>query len=1010
LKIDHFIRKYGSILLFAVCIVAFWQVAFLQNGMKWDFVDAYLPARYFLSEAVLNNVFPFWNPYMLYGVPFYADLVSVFNPEFWLVANMFGYSNITLQYVFLAYVFFAGINFRYFLQRFKVDESLGLSLAIAYMLSGFTVGNAQHLGFIAGYALFPLVVAAYVQFVWQPETKSLVRMSLVFLLMVFASYPGITIILSYLLLGIFTYYLVLSIKRKENVKRLLVFHLILAGIVLVGSSVLLLAYSQAQPYLSRYSGLTLEAVLRHPFTLRSFWSFLFPFSTTTDVVYFNTDPSMSNAYFGLFGFVLLVHALSGKIKQKLGVVFLLFAVLALFTALGNQFFLREFLYDYFPFMNMFKYPSIFRALSIFGFLTYAGLNCKLNDFTSVDKKKLLAIVGLVVIFILFVLARSAGKLESAGLFDFNLSLADRLETATINEAFILQGIIHLLLLGCFFLVLVLGSKQKYLPVVFVILFAFDGIISAQLNLHYTVVSNIDPIVFQEYLDSEPKGFPIPELHPIGENSDKNASGKFTWRNNNVFPKRPTFDGLVSFKTDGYSRLSDDFPELLEMLKKQPLFFFSDDVRENADTVNIGPKTILLESSDLQNIKGKTLQHHQSDQLEIKSFSPNKIVVHTKTQSEQLLVFQQNYFSGWKVAIDGKVQKIVQANYALMGTLIPAGEHVVQFSYSNRLIIVFFVVSILVMLVLASLMIFIHWKEYSKHRRMILLLVVGFMLLFVVFSVINRWHYHRSKSRLLPEIIQEFEAVKNTDVTTFLSYASNSQVEVPNVDHQFYLDDNMNVAAFGKLLAETHSQQFALSWVNGAISKEVKALFTSYFPTVEKEMISGNSGFILAGKGDNAVSEFDENFEQGTTSLWKTDKNRIKIDSISADRYYTFMPTQKWGTELKIIVDEAIKDLQKITVSGDLRFPEKFAEVNMVISVSRGKEELDYYTRKVSDFTYGSGVWSRFAVIKTVDFDLLSGDVIHIYLWNRTQARFDVDNLKVEMCNGNEKLFPNVPAK
>ncbi|WP_319500430.1 YfhO family protein [uncultured Draconibacterium sp.] len=996
MNIDHFIKKYGSILLLAVCIIAFWQVAFLQNGMKWDFVDAYLPARYFFSEAVLNNIFPFWNPYLLYGVPCYADLVSVFSPEFWLVANMFGYSNITLQYVFLAYVFFAGVNFRYFLQRFNVNEPIALSLAIAYMLSGFTVGNAQHIGFIAGYALLPLVVAAYVEYARQPETKSLVRFALVYLVMVFAGYPGITIILSYLLLCLFCYYFVLSFRK--SVKRFFVSHLILAGIILVGSFVLLLAYSQAQPYLSRYSGLTLETVLRHPFSLRSFWSFLFPYSTTTDVAFFNTDPSMSNAYFGLFGLALLVYALTGKIKQKAGVIFLLFAVFSLLTAMGSRFFLREFLYDHIPLMNMFKYPSIFRALTIFGFLAYAGLNCKIDDITSANKKKLLAVISVLAIIILFVVVRSVGQLEASVLFDFNLSLADRLQKTTIHEAFVLQGIIHLLLLGCFFIVLVL--KQKYLPIAIVFLFAFDAIVSIQLNLHYTVVSDIDSIEFKADLDSQPKGFPIPELRPIGENTDKNASGKFTWRNNNVFPKRPTFDGLVSFKSDGYSTLSDDFPEVLDVMKMQPLFFFSDDVRANGDTANIGPKTVLLEPSDLQNINGKKQQQHQANKLEIESFSPNKIVVHTETLHEQLLVFQQNYFSGWKVTIDGKEQKIVRANYALMGTIVPAGEHVVQFSYGNKLIIVLFVVAMLLMLVLAGLLLFIHWKEDLKHRRMILGSAFGLVLLFIAFSGINRWRYHKKTSRLLPEIAEEFEALKNYDVTTFLSYASGTLVEMPNTDHQIYLDGNMNVAAFGKVLAETHTLQFALAWVNGAISKEVLELFSSYFPQVEKERISGNSGFILARKGDDEMSDFDEDFETGTNRVWEIDKTRIKIDSVTANAYYTFLPDQRWGAVLNITVDGTNSDLEKITVLGDLRFPEVFSEVNMVITVSRGKDQQEYYTRVISDFTYETGVWSRFAVVKMIDFDLQSGDVIHIYLWNRTEARFDIDNLRLKMCSGN----------
>ena len=276
----------------------------------------------------------------------------------------------------------------------------------------------------------------------------------------------------------------------------------------------------------------------------------------------------------------------------------------------------------------------------------------------------------------------------------------------------------------------------------------------------------------------------------------------------------------------------------------------------------------------------------------------------------------------------------------------------------------------------------------------------FMLLFIAFSGINRWRYHNNINRLLSEITHEFEALKNTGVTTFLSYASSTQVEVPNTDHQFYLDDNMNVAAFGKLLAKTHTPQCALAWVNGAISKEVKVLFISYFPELEKEVISGNSGFILAGKGDVKMSEFDEDFEPETNSFWNTDEKRIKKDSISANSYYTFLPSQKWGAELRIVVDKDIKDLQKIVALGDLRFPEILSEVNMVISVSRGKEQIDYYARKISDFTHETEAWSRFAVVKTVDFNLLAGDVVNIYLWNRTHARFDVDNLVVKMYNGN----------
>ena len=171
-------KKGGYLLLILVVVIAFWQVFFLQNGMKWDFVDAFLPSRYFFSESVLNNQFPLWNPYLLYGTPIYADLVSVFNPEFWIIGNMFGYSNITLQFVFLAYIFLAGVSFNYFLKQFNAKKTISIGLSVAYMLSGFTIGHSQHVAFVSGYALIPFLFACYYQFIRKINKINLLHLSI----------------------------------------------------------------------------------------------------------------------------------------------------------------------------------------------------------------------------------------------------------------------------------------------------------------------------------------------------------------------------------------------------------------------------------------------------------------------------------------------------------------------------------------------------------------------------------------------------------------------------------------------------------------------------------------------------------------------------------------------------------------------------------------------------------------------------------------------------------------
>ncbi len=981
--------------------------------MKWDFVDAYLPSRYFFSEAVLNNIFPFWNPYMLYGIPFYADLVSVFNPEFWIVANMFGYSNITLQFVFIAYIFIAGIGFRYFLRQFAVDESLALSFSIAYMLSGFTIGNAQHLGFICGFALLPILVAAYLKFVWHPDKLSLARVALILLLMIFAGYPGLTIIVAYFLAGIFIYYLILYFNQKQSIQRFLVYHALLVGLVIAGSLVFLLAFFQARPFLSRYGGLTLESALMNPFTIRSFWSFLFPMTTGADSAYFNTDASMSNAYFGLFGLLFFFYALTGRIKEKVSLLFLFSGVFCLLVALGNQFFLREFLFDYFPLMNLFKYPAIFRSLTIFCFLAFAGLNFNSEQLLSINKKRLVIIVGLFMVFILTVMIWSIGKIDALVVFDKNLSLVDRLKNIPIHEAFVLQGFIHLILLSVFLLLVIVIQKQQHLAWIFVSCFAIDGIVSAQLNLHHTVISDRDPVSFAAYLDSEPKGFPIPDLHPIVENSDKNASNNFTWRNNNVFPKRVTFDGLVSFKSDGYYLLSEKYPEVLNAMKQQALFFFSDDVKELTDTAGIGETPVLLSLPDLQKVKAKNLQTDQNDQIKIIDFSPNNIILQTETRHNQMLVFQQNYYHGWQVYVDGKKQEIFKTNFALMSTLVPGGEHVVRFRYKNTPVIWLFVFSMVLFLALTVLLLQQSVKNNNVNRRKVLILVLGFGLLFVVFTILNRYLYQKHKKGLLPEIQQEFKSLKSDspqETTTFLSYASGSEYVLPEADYQFYLDGNINISDFGDVLDKVKTPKFALGWVNGAVSNEVVELLTSFYPDVEKMEIKGSSGFILAGNGKPGQYFYEEDFNSGATSEWSTNKNRIKRDSITNNRFYTFASNEDWGADLKITIDENTNELNKLAVAGNLRFLKKNSAVNVVISVKRDKEQLDYYTMNIGRFAGSVGEWKRFVIVKEYDLELLEGDVIHIYFWNLTKTRFDIDNLKVKMVNGTERPKLKVPGK
>lgn len=991
-------KKKGILLLFIITIIAFWQIAFLQNGMKWDFVDAFLPSRYFFSESILNNQFPLWNPYLLYGTPIYADLVSVFNPEFWIVGNLFGYSNITLQFMFLAYIFIAGISFFWFLKQFDSDYKLSLGLAVAYMLSGLTVGNAQHLAFISGYAILPFVLGSYFKFVRKLNPQNLAQLAVSLFLMIYASYPGLTIITGYFLLCIFVYNLFINRTDKSYLKKVLIYHLILAGIVVLFSTVLIVAYFQGAPFLSRYGGLTLELAHKHPFSYKSVLSFLLPMATGADAQFFETDPSMSNGYWGIISLVLFLFAITKKVTHKESYVILLFGIFSLMVSFGDRFYLRELLYSYFPLMNLFQYPGIFRAFTIFGFLAFTGINLKINDLAQVDRRRLVIISGLLMIILLILVGNSLAKLDGFVFFEGDKSFTKKLLEATRFDAVILQGTIQLFIILAFIFSAYKIKKNKHFATALLILFVSDGIIATQLNIHYTVVGDVNPVNFHRYLKSSPKGFPVPELHPIGENSDRNAQNEFIWMNNNVFSKKVTFDGLVSFKLDGYAHLSDDYPELLEAIKKEPVIYFSDDIRKNFTIENYKSNTVFLANEDYQKLEGKIFGSDKTDWLTISDFSPKHIEIETLTKHQQLLVYQQNYFTGWNVFVDGEKQNLLKSNFAHMAVLVPPGKHTVRFEYRNPLVNIAFGFSYVVFFVLIAFFFYHFMNKNPQRKKQLLVILISGAVLFLSGSFINRYFYQKNKLGLAPEIAEKTEQWKGkyNDIKILVSTHLDTLKNSASADTVFFVDEKTNIPEFSQFLLKSESTFFGFGWQNGFISEELFELIISFYPESIEQKKTHNSGYLLLKK-TKEMKDYTvfRDFEPEDSPEWKREPWRIKKNERSGNHSYFYGVNDEWGTTVEIPVDKELLNLEKILILSDIQFEEEVKEALLVFTTQRqGKTHL-YQVSKINRFAREQGKWYRAAFL-VQNPDLQEGDVIRIYFWNKNKARFHIDNLKIKI--------------
>ena len=207
------------LLLMIIAIIAYWQVAFFVSAFKWDILDGYLPFRYFVSECIQNNHYPFWNPYLQCGYPIHANLISCWYPEITWISAIFGYSNLTLHVSFILYIFLAGAGM-YKLSFYLYNKKwISFILAVSYMLSGFFVGHGQHMNFIVGGAWMPFALLFCIKFFNMPSYSALLKCFIVLFLMLTGGYPALSIILLYFLPVLFLYYSYNICLRQHDYKK-----------------------------------------------------------------------------------------------------------------------------------------------------------------------------------------------------------------------------------------------------------------------------------------------------------------------------------------------------------------------------------------------------------------------------------------------------------------------------------------------------------------------------------------------------------------------------------------------------------------------------------------------------------------------------------------------------------------------------------------------------------------------------------------------------------------------
>lgn len=685
-----FFNKYRPyIIIIAVGLAGYWQVAFMHNILKWDMMDQYFPWRYFVSECLRNGIFPQWNPYQHWGYPIHADPQSgVWYPVVWIISFVHGYDIYGNQFDFVLHVILGGIGM-FLLVKYLIDNvDIAILAGCCYMLSGFFIGNAQHLTYIVSGAWIPFILFYYARMLQNNLWKDIIRTSLCFFLLMTGGYPAFTIILSYSLLVIFIIHAIILFSKKDAVKlkKFILNNFLFLFLVLFLSSGLLFSLFTGFQYFTRSQRLPIEIINQAPFAPQSLISCLLSLVTATDSVYTDSDISMSNLNFGTICFAAFLFTFFRK-KGKKEKIILAAGIFFMLASFGAYTPVRKFLYDFVPLMDLFRFPAIFRLFTIICFIICAAYSLK---FLAEQKNKIKYFRIILISFLIFYLVMGITAMVKDPLFNLQFfwgySLNSFINGLNFWESALLQSALIFPLLVIFIFVLKNDFKKNY-KYLFLIAVA-DILICAQLNIPVTVTSDIKSSKIKRNFSKLPRNFPLPQNKPAYMFSDSSGSFKPFWKNLGIFYKRPQFDGYNPFHLKGFEHLNSQ-PHIYNPVLKNNIAFFSDSFSFFSDTIR---ETTIPESKSnhlffeekLKNeLMSGSMKSNAGDTAEIILFNPDKIKITTHTSSQQFLTLMQHDYPGWSVSFDGQKVRHFTSDYMFITILLPSGNHQIEYSFENK---------------------------------------------------------------------------------------------------------------------------------------------------------------------------------------------------------------------------------------------------------------------------------------------------------------------------------------
>jgi hypothetical protein len=652
-------HPFGLYTLFLV--IAFLPVLLPFSHLKNDLITQNLPTRFVISESLYSGYFPWWNPYINFGIPQYGDMNTGFwNPMIFIISKTVGYNIYTITIEELVYILLGGWGIYKLSVEFFSKEAALVS-GIAYMACGYTVGHLQHFCWITGIAFFPYVLLFYVRALKNHSAKNFIGGAFAFFFFVAASHPGLIIGAIY-----FVLFAILFIFTNRNgvcqiiyIKK---FWLITATFFVIGilmSAVVIISDLDVLRYVSRGMEISEHEMLMNPTTFQSYLSLIVPLSVNKSS-FFMTDISMRNVYFGLagiFGTIVFFKNANAKILQVVLPALLFFALLSA----GGAF--KLFFSQLFPLIRYVRMNGEFNyfVILIFIFSSTAGLHTYINKKNDHQIKSFLYIltwifIGLIISSLLIM------WIENDTLFP----LVNKNQTSIKhNIKYIIDSLTfwQLMIIGSLLQLITILVIRKIKTSNWLVMSALCAnlILNTWLILPFTGLGERSKKEFDDLINRSEKGIHIPELVPLNETIylDSALSGDL-WL-------IASYSKKIGFKEELYPiqlKTNKSFftdAGLVNFIASQPYIFLS------KDTV-IGKQTSTITADTAINIL---------------SFEPGYIKALVSNKDFSYITLLQNNYPYWRVKINAVEARHFTGFKTFITAPLTKGNSIVEFYFDPK---------------------------------------------------------------------------------------------------------------------------------------------------------------------------------------------------------------------------------------------------------------------------------------------------------------------------------------